>query len=82
MFKKLPRKEQAKLIAWLLGRVLPMKTIREWLAGKKTYFVAVGAIIGAIAAYASGEIEAFAAIEAIVAAVLAMTVRAGVSKVK
>jgi len=56
-----------------------MNSIREWLKGKKTYLVGVGAVLAAVIAWAGGEVEIGGAIQAIITAVLAMTVRAGVS---
>jgi VIT1/CCC1 family predicted Fe2+/Mn2+ transporter len=49
------------------------------LAGYKTYVVAGLAILGAAAAYFMGEADMRTTIEAVVAAVLAMTIRHGVA---
>lgn len=51
-----------------------------WLAGKKTYIVAATAIITAIGSYAYGGIDIKELIEAIFAAITAMTMRAGIAK--
>ncbi len=54
--------------------------MQTWLSGKKTYLVAALAILGAIVAYANGNMDLTQAISAIVAAILACTMRAGVMK--
>lgn len=56
-----------------------IKTV-EWLKGKKTYFLSFGAMLTAIGIYLSGDITLMEMVEAIWAAILAMTIRAGVSK--
>lgn len=53
--------------------------IKEFLTGRKTYLVGIAAIIGVLIAYANGTMEAMEAIKAIVEAILAMTIRAGVA---
>jgi len=57
-----------------------METIRKWLKGRKTYIVAVGAILAVVVGWADGGMELPAATEKIVAAIIAMTVRAGIAK--
>jgi len=57
-----------------------MGALKDWLAGKKTYIVAIGAIVGAIVAWSQETMTDIQAIEAIIGAILAMTVRAGVAK--
>lgn len=57
-----------------------MSKILEFLKGKKTYCVAIAAIAAAVAAYSSDAMTAKELVEAIVGAVLAMTIRAGVAK--
>jgi hypothetical protein len=47
--------------------------------GLKTYFVGVVAIIGAIAAYLTGDLSIAAAAQAILTAVLGMTIRSGIT---
>ena len=64
----------------VLGKVLNMKAIQEWLKGKKTYLVCIGAIIAVVAVWSGGEIDLIHMIEAVVAAVGGMTIRAGVEK--
>lgn len=54
--------------------------ILEWLKGKKTYIVGISAIVAALASYATGNIESSEMIKLIVAAILAMTMRAGITK--
>ena len=54
--------------------------IREWLKGRKTYLVAISAIVAAIASYVTGTIEVGEMIKLIVAAIMAMTIRAGITK--
>lgn len=56
-----------------------MTQLRMWLRGRKTYLVAAGAIIATVAAWAAGDIETAAAVQAIVGALLAATIRAGVN---
>lgn len=58
-----------------------MDKIKEFFAGKKTYLIAVGAIIAVIVSWSTGGMDTFTAIKSIVEAVLAMTIRAGVAKV-
>lgn len=67
---KLKEKENAKMV----------ENIKEMLSGKKTYLVALSGIIGAILAFSNGQIDATKAIELIIEAILACTVRAGITK--
>ena len=55
---------------------------RGALAGSKTYLVSVGAIIAALIAYASNQIEVAEMIRLIIEAILAITIRAGIAKKK
>ncbi len=57
-----------------------MAAIKEFLAGKKTYLVAVGAILAAVVAWSQGTMDTTQLVEAVITAVLAMTIRAGVAK--
>ena len=57
-----------------------MKSAQDWLAGKKTYLVGIMAILGAVVAWVSGEMDLPAMMAAITAAIMAMTMRAGVAK--
>lgn len=50
-----------------------------FLKGKKTYITGILAILGTLGAYATGEATFMEAINLIVPAVLAMTVRKGVA---
>ena len=52
----------------------------DFLKGYKTYLVAAAAIVGAVAGFATGELSLTEGIGAIVAAVTAMTMRAGIEK--
>lgn len=67
------------ILSYMLRRIFTVK-ILEWLKGKKTYIVALSAIIGAIAAYATGEILLKEMIVVIVGAIIAMTERAAIKK--
>ena len=55
-----------------------MDKIRQFLKGKKTYLIAAGSILATVVAWATGDMELPEAVKLIVAAVLAVTVRAGV----
>jgi hypothetical protein len=57
-----------------------MSKVQAFLSGKKTYLVAVASILAIIIAYANGAMDSTAAIKAIIEAILAITIRAGVSK--
>ena len=59
-----------------------MTKIRNYLQGKKTYLVAAGAVIAVVIAWASGDLETPDAVRDIVAAIIAVTVRAGVEQAK
>ena len=59
-----------------------LSNIKDWLAGRKTYLIAAGAIIGVIVAWSTSEMTDLQAIEALVAAILAVTMRAGITKSK
>lgn len=52
------------------------------LKGYKTYVVGAVAILGAIASYLVGDVEAAAAAQLILTAILGMTVRAGITTEK
>ncbi|MCK5602407.1 hypothetical protein KAR91_11070 [Candidatus Pacearchaeota archaeon] len=54
--------------------------IREMLSGKKTYMIAIAAILGVVMAWGSGDMTAVEAIQSGVGAMLAMTMRAGIAK--
>ena len=57
-----------------------MDSIMIWLHGKKAYLTAVAAILGVIAAWASGEVSNKEAIFAVVVAIEAIFLRAGIAK--
>ena len=52
--------------------------VMKFLQGYKTYLTAIAAITGALASVASGSIDLGDAVQLIVAAVLAVTLRAGI----
>lgn len=54
--------------------------MQAWLSGKKTYLVALSAIIAAISAYAAGAITVVELVAAILAALGTCTLRAAVTK--
>lgn len=53
--------------------------MRDWLRGKKTYLVAAAGIIAALASWSSGDIDTAKLIESVWGAVLAVTIRAGIT---
>ncbi len=59
-----------------------MNRIKEWLEGKKTYFVCISALIGIVIAWSTGDMTGLAAVQAAVAAIVGMTIRAGIAKAK
>ena len=59
---------------------MTMNKIREFLSGRKTYIVGAGAIIAAVLAWTNGTLDNAQAIEAIVAALVAIFLRAGIAK--
>lgn len=56
-----------------------MGKIRLWLQGNKTYTVGIGAIVAVIVAWSTGNLDDGKAVEAIVAAIMGMCLRAGVT---
>lgn len=58
------------IINWVVGK----------LSGKKTYFLALVALVYAISGYFLGNIEGKTAMELIWAALSSMTLRAGIAK--
>jgi len=54
--------------------------IKKWLEGKKTYIVAIVAIVAVAGAWATGQQTAEAAVTEIVGLILAMTFRGAVAK--
>jgi VIT1/CCC1 family predicted Fe2+/Mn2+ transporter len=57
-----------------------LESIRQKLQGKKTYLVAVAAVLGIVIAWISGEQASDEAVKGVIAALLAMTLRAGIGK--
>ncbi len=68
-----------KLVAWFAGKAIDMGKVRLFLQGKKTYLVGLGAIVAAVTAWSGDTMNDTQAIEAIVAALVAMFIRAGVT---
>ena len=58
-----------------------IEKLRDIFANKKTYLVAISGILVAITAYANGEIQLEKLIGYVVEGILAITIRAGISKV-
>lgn len=55
-----------------------VEKIREALKGYKTIFLAIGAIVTVIVAWSNGAMETVEAIKAIIEALFAVTIRAGI----
>jgi hypothetical protein len=56
--------------------------IREWLKGKKTYIAAAIGLLGAVVAWADGDINGTALLAALWAAAQTCFLRAGMDKAK
>ena len=56
-----------------------LSKIKAWLQGKKTYLLALSAIVGAVVAYTEGQVLIVEAIKMIIEGMLAMTIRASIS---
>jgi type IV secretory pathway VirB2 component (pilin) len=56
-----------------------LQSIQLWLTGKKTYLAALAAIIAAVTAYAEGTTDAWQTVMAIGGAIVAATLRHGVT---
>ena len=56
-----------------------MNKVREFLKGKKAYITAAIGLLGAVAAWADGQIDGVALLAAIWAAAQACFIRAGIS---
>ena len=54
----------------------------DWLQGRKTYIIAFGAIATAVGAYANGALDLSGLVAAIFAALGAMTLKAGQSRIE
>jgi peptidoglycan hydrolase-like protein with peptidoglycan-binding domain len=62
------------------SRVSPLSPERNSvMMGKKTYIVAMGALLGAIGGYLQGNLQAAEAIQLAITALLGMTIRSGVA---
>ena len=59
-----------------------MSKIRAWLKGKKSYITAAIGVLGALAAWADGQIELASLLAAIWAAASVVFLRAGVNEKK
>ena len=57
-----------------------MQKVKGWLSGKKTYLVCAAAILAAVIAYSQDQVTLIQLIEAVLAAIGGMTLRAGVTK--
>jgi hypothetical protein len=58
-----------------------IEKIRLWLQGKKTYLVAIVAVLTALIAFANGVLSILGLGEAILAALGLTTIRAAISKI-
>ncbi len=56
-----------------------MKRIREFLKGKKTYITAAIGLLGAVVAWADGQIDGVALLAAVWAAAQTVFIRAGIA---
>ena len=70
----------AYILDYVKGGNKMFEKIRNLLSGKKTYLIALGAIIGVLVSFSNGSVEVVEAIKLIIEAILACTIRAGVSK--
>jgi len=57
-----------------------MDKIKAFLSGKKTYLVCAAAVLAAVVAYSQDQVTLIQLIEAILAAIGGMTLRAGIEK--
>lgn len=76
------------LVFWKVGKLLQEGKNMETLAklktlmqGKKTYILAIGAIVGTIVAWTNGQVNDVDAIKQIWEALIAATIRQGITKV-
>lgn len=72
---------QKLLIKYVLSYVKEEKVqkIKEALKGYKTIFIAIGAILAVVIAWSNGAMETMEAVKAIIEAILAITIRAGIA---
>ncbi len=59
-----------------------MGNIIIWLQGKKTYFIAFGAILTAVGAYLGGSVSLTELVSTVYAALGAMTLKAGQNRIQ
>ena len=57
-----------------------MKTLNEFLSGKKTYIVAIGAVVAVAVSFLNGDLTVGEAVQATLGALGLATLRAGVTK--
>ena len=72
---------RSRIVLWAIQRkVGPMlDSVREKLAGKKTYIVGIGSIIALFVAWVNGTVPTPDLMEGAITALLGMTLRAGIS---
>jgi hypothetical protein len=58
---------------------MTLEKVRVWLRGKKTYLVALSAIVASVIAYTNNSIDAKDMWQQVVGLILTMTVRAGIA---
>jgi len=94
LFAALPADEQRSFLAGLplrelleatplwqrLGRWTMLTRVRTWLKGKKTYLTAAAGALGALDAWADGQLDGLALLAALWAAAQAAFLRAGIAK--
>lgn len=56
-----------------------LKDVKDFLAGKKTYLTALTAIVAAVVAWSNGTMPDDAFFQALLTAVLGITIRAGIT---
>lgn len=59
-----------------------IETIKKKISGKKTYIVCIGAVISIVLAWSSHMMGDVEAIQSVIAAIVAMTIRDGISAKK
>jgi len=82
LFVSLPPGEKFKLIAYVIGKGLPVNTmtrIRDFMRGKKAYLTAAVGLLGAVVAWADGQIDTVALLAAAWAAAQTVFIRAGIA---
>ena len=77
---RLDRLGTAKAAMSLIGETRMLANLRAWLSGYKTYIALTGVIVTAVAAWAGDEITTVGLIEAILAALAGMALRAGIAR--